>query len=517
MTAAPSRPTAELFEAVVESLRLQAVEAYMIGGAVRDVLSGRCPDDLDIVVADDAEAVALCLGETTSARIVVIDDARGYFRLVPPDDSSGWVDISGRDGTLTSDLARRDFTINAIALNVSDCPPGLFACPSVPPNSEIRRLESRLIDPMNGLPDLRSRTLRAISRQNLLDDPVRLIRGPRIANQLGFMIEPGTKSMIRMNASSLVTTAPERVRDELFSVFANSPAERGLRLLDALGLLDVVFPEIRETRGVTQPREHHYWDVFEHLLHSVGRAEALIDRRAGESDLTIRMAPWRREIEGHFDEVVSDGQSRATLLKVTALLHDIAKPRHKTVDADGRTRFLGHDEAGADMARGMLLRLRCSSRTVTHVSQVVRHHMRPSHIGATQGGVPPSPRALFRYWRDLGDVAVDTLFLSLADYLAARGPEIDMKDWSRFAGVAGVILADGFVTPMATKPFLLLNGHELMKEFGLHQGRRVGELLTALQSAEAEGKVQTREDAAEFIRVLISQQDRNSSSKLPPV
>jgi poly(A) polymerase len=165
-------------------------------------------------------------------------------------------------------------------------------------------------------------------------------------------------------------------------------------------------------------------------------------------------------------------------------------------------RFFGHAEVGAGMAGRMLERWRCSRRAVWHVSKMVEQHLRPSLMAPTEHDGPPTSRAIYRYWRDLAGVAADTLFLSMADYLAARGPDIGVKEWTDFAGRAGVILAGGFVSPRATKPFLLLSGGEIMAELSLSPGPRVGELLAALREAEAEGKVQTREQAFDFIRGL---------------
>ena len=115
----------------------------------------------------------------------------------------------------------------------------------------------------------------------------------------------------------------------------------------------------------------------------------------------------------------------------------------------------------------------------------------------------PTKRAVYRFWRDLEGVAPDTLFLSLADYLAARGPELVLKDWAGVTGIAGAILADGFVTPGASKPFLLLDGNEIMAEFGLTPGPEVGRLLETLREAEATGQVQDREQAFGYLRRLV--------------
>jgi poly(A) polymerase len=158
---------------------------------------------------------------------------------------------------------------------------------------------------------------------------------------------------------------------------------------------------------------------------------------------------------------------------------------------------------GAEMSRQMLDRWRCSRKAVWHVSTLVRHHLRPSQVAPAEEGGAPTERALYRYWRDLEGVAADIVFLSLADFLAARGPELDIRSWTKFARTAGVILTAGFVTPSASKPFLLLDGNEIMGEFGLRPGPAVGRLLAALREAETQGEVQDRTQALEFLRRLV--------------
>ena len=139
----------------------------------------------------------------------------------------------------------------------------------------------------------------------------------------------------------------------------------------------------------------------------------------------------------------------------------------------GRTRFLGHGERGAEIVRNILERLRCSRRVVDYVSVMVREHLRPGQISL--GRELPSKRAVFRYYRDLGNTGKDTVFLSLSDYLAARGPRLEAEDWQGFCGVADVILNPAF-DPEDSKASLLLNGNQLQRHFGLRPGPVIGHL-----------------------------------------
>lgn len=203
-------------------------------------------------------------------------------------------------------------------------------------------------------------------------------------------------------------------------------------------------------------------------------------------------------MEEYFGSDAGDGHTRATMLKLAALLHDIAKPQTKMIDSTGRTRFLGHQTQGASMADAILERMRMSNRAKDMVHGMVENHLRPMQM--SQGDESPTPRAVYRYFRDVGDVAIDTLYLSLADHLAARGPDLDWDGWRRHADIVAHILETG--TQQQTPQVMprLVNGHDLMEEFGLAPGPLVGTLLEEVNEAEASGSFSTRDEAIDWLR-----------------
>jgi putative nucleotidyltransferase with HDIG domain len=311
---------------------------------------------------------------------------------------------------------------------------------------------------------------------------------------------------VRLAAPRLTEVSAERVRDEIYAIFGSPDAMRAVKIMDRTGALSAVFPELDAARGVEQPPNHHYWDVFEHCVQTVGMADAILDGDRRQTSVDLTPLPWRDDFDAYFDETVGDGQKRSTLLRLAALLHDIAKPETKSLDEDGRTRFFGHGERGAEVVREVLERLRCSRGVIEHVSVMVREHLRPFQISSEWG--KPTRRAVFRYYRDLGSTATDTVFLSLSDYLAARGPYLEVEDWQGCCRVADVILNPAF-DPEDSKASLLLNGNELQRHFGLRPGPIVGHLLGLLREAEATGRIQTREEAMEMLRSEISRSESN--------
>ena len=263
-----------------------------------------------------------------------------------------------------------------------------------------------------------------------------------------------------------------------------------LDILDRLDILCQIIPELALTKGITQPSAH-YWNVWEHLLHTVETAELIT--KGHQNSAIYSLAPWTRESEMYFDQIVSDGHTRRTILKLTALLHDIAKPQTKAQDESGRTRFLGHSELGAEMATYRLKQLRLSANGISMVSRMIEQHLRPSSM--RQGSSYPTNRAVFRYFTSLGDLAVDSIYLALADYLAAKGPNLLPDQWAEHARIMTHILELGReqITTSSTKR--LITGRDLMEYLDIGSGPRIGYLLNVIAEARATGEINTKEEA----------------------
>jgi poly(A) polymerase len=340
---------------------------------------------------------------------------------------------------------------------------------------------------------------------------VRLLRAVRLAAELGFTIDSATESLIRRDSGRIADIPGERVRQELLRLLVLPGAGPRLAYLDELGLLTALIPELAPARGVDQPRMH-IWDVFQHSLQSVAAVEFLLREGTWEhADRDVlKTVPWSAKLEMHFNEAISHGSTRRSLLKLAALLHDIAKPRTKTID-EGRARFLGHPQEGAAEAATIMARLRFSRRETQIVEILVRYHLRPTQM--TDAGLP-TRRAIYRYFRDTGEAGIDLLFLSLADHLAARGPALDKPQWREHARIADYVLTKHLEEESLTKPPKLIDGHDIMQAFGLGPGRHVGQLLEALKEAQAAGEVVDREGALKLVARLLQRTDRPEKKRL---
>jgi poly(A) polymerase len=495
-------------------LTLQRKQGYIVGGFIRDWLLGRKTNDIDIAVNGPAITIARQVAEEIGGKFVPLDEFNDIARVVMIEgaqqnqESQGaeWhFDFSSFSGDIESDLARRDFTINAMALELSQ-----FVTPSTPNKGSQKLANSlpekqpqlELIDPFYGEEDLRNKIVRGVSGQIFEDDAARLLRAVRLAAELDFTIEPETESLIRHYSPDITEVSGERIREELLHLLTLPQAAYHLRYLDKLGLLLALIPELAESKGVEQPTVH-FWDVFDHSLQTIATIEFLVRESGweyGNEDM-LTTAPWSDMIDRHLSQEVSSGSNRKVLLKLAGLFHDIAKPMTKSMDDTGRARFLGHTEQGATMTANILERLRFSNREIKLVESLVYHHLRPAQMANED---LPTQRAIYRYFRDTDDAGIDILLLALADYLASRGPLASMEEWQRHCRVINYILAEHDKQQTKTLPVKLIDGHDLIDIFGLPPGPLIGQLLATVNEAHATGELSTREEALALVRRELS-------------
>ena len=479
-----------LLTKVSNFLAEQDIQSYVVGGFVRDVLLRRDTADIDIALAADALEIAPKLATAVGGRYVLLDKVNRVGRVVlanegAPSTKGQWqIDFSTFKDKIEHDLARRDFTIDAIAVDLK--------------NIAYQPLTLSIIDPFNGLDDLGQGVIRAVAETAFEIDGARLLRAVRLAAELSFSIDNETEALIQTNSHLIAGVAGERVREELLRLLAIPQAEQLLPYLDKLGLLLAMIPELAQAKVVEQPKEH-FWDVFDHSLKTVVAVDFLLRQATWQyaNEEVLVSIPWSARLVQHFDSEVSHGSTRRLLLKLAALLHDIAKPQTKTINADGRIRFLGHAKEGAVIATNILERLRFSAKEVRLVEIMVRHHLRPGQMSHNE---LPSHRAIYRYFRDTGDSGIDTLFLSLADHLATRGPHLNLAQWQEHTQRVEYVLAQRFQEERLITPPKLVNGHDLINIFGLRPGPKIGEILESIQEAQASGEVTTKQEALSYIR-----------------
>jgi tRNA nucleotidyltransferase/poly(A) polymerase len=481
---------------VLQFLRAQSMPTYLVGGPVRDLLLGRQTHDLDVMVRTGGLDLARRLADRVGGAFVALDIQRDTGRAVfrEPQGQVLLVDCAAwRADSLAQDLRLRDFTLNALAVQLLDGP-------------------APVIDVVGGLEDIQHHLIRVVSPRSLPDDPLRGLRAVRLAAELaplGFRLENETENQLVRYAHQLDLVAPERVRDELVRIVDIEKPGLWLQLAADLGQMAVVLPELEVLRGVGQS-DPHRWGVFEHTLRTVDGVawlEAWCDdqaRLSNPAQVTVdrMLMPYRERLRTHLAQ--GEGASLrnwAHLLRWAALCHDWGKPStrqvEKTPEGDVRVRFLGHEAVGADLTAKALRRLRFNEAEVRRVGAVVTNHMHPCSLAQARRG--PSRRAVFRYYRATGNAGVDVALLSLADHWATYGTGAADSDFLRLLAVVTRLLQDFFDHhAQVVSPSRLVDGNDLMAALGLSSGPEIGALLLAIGEAQADGDVKTREQALAY-------------------
>jgi tRNA nucleotidyltransferase (CCA-adding enzyme) len=412
--------------AVCRRLHEAGHEAYVVGGCVRDVLLGRVPVDWDVATGahpDDVQKVFTRTIPTGIAHGTVTVLWQGHPIEVTTFRGEGAYSDARRPDyvvfgvTLEEDLSRRDFTINAMAYD----PDG-----------------DRLVDPFGGEADLRTGIIRAVGDPvaRFREDGLRILRAARLLAKLELALDPATEAGVAPALESLARVSAERVRDEILKLLSARRPSLGLALLQRTGALGVILPELVEGVGVRQNRFHRY-DVWEHTL-------ATVDATPGDA-----------------------------LVRLGALLHDVAKPRTAAPRSDSpeENTFYRHDAVGADVTEAILRRLRFSNVERERVVGMVAHHM----FWYTPDW---SDAAVRRFIRKVGKEALADLFALRAGDVVGRGngedPEVELGE---LRVRVDKVLAEEQALSIGD---LAIDGKDVMAALGIPPGRKIGEVLHAL-------------------------------------
>jgi tRNA nucleotidyltransferase/poly(A) polymerase len=487
-----------------QAARILPEPSYLVGGALRDALLGRPTIDLDLA-AFEARKSSQKLAKTLGGSFVALDEDNGVYRIVlkEPRGAVRQVDVAKIQGSgIENDLQRRDFTINALALPLS------------PELSDACLDEARLLDPRGGLPDLGKRLLRTESEERLKEDPLRILRAFRIAAELGLTIEPATLGFISRLRQWSSRPAGERLRSELVRLLDLPGCSAWLRLMDETGVLTSLFEELEPARQCALVY-YGKGGVLTHSLDTAARADFLLRR------LEEAFPGLGARINEHLDARSGEGSPLRPVLVLAALLHDVSKPETAR-EVEGRLRFFGHDTAGARRAAAILKRLRFSGAHIDTVSAVVANHLRPGNLA---GGPEITDKAVYRFFRDLGEDAVSLLLVCWADHAsylkeadllrnlkhASKDPEsfdetkvqpADARKTIHHLQVIAYLLRRLFDTKRKAVPDSVIDGRDVMEALSLKPGPKVGKLLEEVREAQAEGKIHSRQEALAFLTNL---------------
>jgi len=451
---------------------------YIVGGYLRDLLSGRekKSPDIDFSLQSGSIKFVRLLSRRIRAGFVVLDREHGSCRLLKKIQGKiytlDFTDFRGKD--LKKDLLHRDFTLNAMAIQLEDFISG-------------KTWSSLLIDPYGGLRDLEKKLLRLVNPKSFDEDPLRIMRAFSLAATFGFKLSPAIPKLIRAKKDMLREVSFERIRDELFKILDSPDSYKFATELDRLRILKIIFPEFEKMRGMDQGPYHHL-DIWRHSLETLRQLEVVYGQ-LGRSE----------EIRNYLDQPLSSGRRRYSLLKLAALLHDVGKPGARR-RRSGKLIFHGHEGLGAAITRTIARRLRLSNDESQALEGMVFWHLRPGYLGDF---VAPSAKAKFRYFRDTGDEAVSVLILSLADQHATRGRLTTDQSRRQHERVVGGLIKEYFRSQKEEKVPRLINGDDLIKKFKLEPSPLIGKILSEVEELQAIRKIKNKTEALAVAKKMI--------------
>lgn len=487
-TRQPSNRMISLFEEypqlkIIQDLsRTRRVKIYLVGGFLRDLFLGRPCLDFDFAVERDALDFAQNFARRIKGVFVLLDQENGCGRVVKKHDGKSLIfDFADfRAPNLRADLAHRDFTINTLCFDLKE-------------DNDTNNLFDKVLDFRNAKRDLKQKTIRMVSSKIFREDPLRLLRAFSLRAVLGFKVESQTFFQIKKDRGLLKDISAERIRDEFFKMLASHRAFQNLKMMDHIGLLEEVIPQVR---GMFETRQggYHHLDVWPHSLETVRQLEKIFQEIQDDKN--------QQELNVYLNERLCGTRLRRDLLKLAALLHDIGKPDTQKQEKD-RMSFHGHEHVGASIVRSIARMLKLSVRERHMLEDMVRWHLRPGYLSNFK---KPSERSIFRYFRDTKGEAVSILLLSLADQRATRGPLTTEADQKHHETIVRTLI-DRYFEMKRQKPFVrLINGHDLIKKLKLKPSPLFAKILWEVEEKQTLGKIQSKEEALELAKKMVEKE-----------
>ena len=416
-------------------------QALLVGGFIRDLFFGCTSYDMDIVCPENSRALALEIAQKLEGTFIELDCENEIYRVVLKDKTTCFDISTALEGDILKDAKRRDFTLNSIFYDFKN------GC---------------LFDPCAGADDLAAGILKTADMKNLFDDPLRMLRVFRFEALYDFRVQDEILEFVKKNHKLINNVAKERINQELLKLFGGKYAPEALFKADECGLLEEIFPFVKEIKKIPK-NTHHHLDLFHHSIETMRQ---------------IRLDN--------------------PLLKLAAFCHDIGKPQTHTIEPSGRHRFIGHDDLGSKLVRPILKELKFSKKQIDYVSLMIKNHIYPS---ALMSAPVVQDKAKVRFVRKLYPYVEDIIELARADRLSARGPMVsddmvseNLKNLEELKEFYYKIKPTLEVMPK------LLDGREIMEILGIGPSKKLGKIIEALKEAQIEGRIKTKEEAEMFVK-----------------
>ena len=456
----------EVINKILIDLCSNNTELFLVGGYIRDlIIDKKCYDRDYVIIGESAILFAKKVADFFQGHYVCLDEEYDIARVVLSDKKNTLDFAAGWDADIINDLKRRDYTINSMAYRID-------------------KNGSGLLDPFCGTQDINNKIIRAISENNLIEDPLRLLRAFRLSAQLGFEIDKQTLDFISKNKELVSNISFERINIELIKLFESNHAAYNLDLMKDIKFLDEIIPELTPQRNVP-PNIYHHLYLIDHSIEVVRQVELNF----------TDMPQW---LQDRLNIELAMNIKLISLLKIAALLHDLGKPSTWQIDDIGRHRFIKHEEVGAELAVDILKRLKFSKNSIKYITKLIKYHLYPSQLLTNM--VEVSEKALFKMFRKIGEETPDTILIAMADRLSAQGPEV--LEGITSSNIKGLYILLEKFAESKEKVFIppFLSGNEIMQMLNIPRGPKVGAVVKSLREAQISGEINSREEAISFVK-----------------
>ena len=462
-----------MFREIFNFLKNYQDEVCLVGGFLRDTLlknnyklpigfpykSENQGYDIDLIVKGNVRDFLEDFRRFFGKKYIPLKENTDEYRIIISRDN--WIDVSGMKGTnIEKDLSMRDYTINSMAVCFDNL--------------------RNLIDPYKGLEDLKKKLIRTLSKNNLEDDPLRILRGFRFVSKLCFDIEKETEKWIIQLRERLERVAAERIHYEIFQIFSGKCLPEALDKLVETEVLFTLFPELSALKDTWQVY-HGEQNLLEHTILAVKKLHFLMEN--------LENIDWLSPYSHYFREYIESPQWRALIL-LGALFHDIAKPSTLTKDEEGRTHFYGHDKVGSTIVEKIAERFKFSNFEKDSLVQFVRAHMHPHLISRDSDR---TRRAVNRFMRKYGDLSFPLILFAFADAMASLPQEGMYEGHKKLLKMMVDLIEE-----KEKRQERLITGHDLIA-LGLEPSPLFKKILDEIDDLSAEGIIKSREDALKYV------------------
>lgn len=468
-------------------------EVYAVGGYVRDQLSGYFSKDLDFSTTKNSIKAARIIADYFRGDFYTLDEKRQTARaLIRLDDQQLIVDFALLNGkNIKEDLKKRDFTINAMAVNLLEV--------------------DKVIDPLEGQKDLQLRKLKPCSDSSFDDDPIRTMRAVRFIQNLNLDFDQKIKPAIISASKNLHLISAERIRDEICQILGLSDLGRSLKLLTEFNILNLVLPEVKNLEKIP-PKSPHIHDGLTHSLRVVEINRFILDCLFNTtvesdnrylSDIRSLIEKNRKYFNDYSESLNRYKFSIYPLMTLAGLYHDSAKHDIPPVKVERKFSYPNHAETSAEIVFTRMKALSFSNEEIKFVAAIIKYHM-SDYLKSI--GAEGSKRDIYRFFRMTNDLGVLIGLFHLADLIATYEETLSTERWKTAINSIDMIL-DGWFNHYddVVSPGRLITGDDLISEFRIHPGQEIGQILEKIKEEQAAGLISTKKVAIDYAKKMIGE------------